>query len=120
MDGCGAGGCDLCEGDCDRDSDCKAGLRCFQRTRLESVPGCSGDGVSGMDYCISSLLTTGVNGFDGCGAGKCDLCEGDCDYDSDCKEGLRCFERDRFASVPGCSGDGEGGMDYCIPSALVG
>ena len=62
------------------------------------------------------VLTTGVNGWNGCGAGGCSLCEGDCDRDSDCKAGLRCFHRNALWSVPGCSGDGVGDMDYCIPS----
>jgi len=61
-------------------------------------------------------LTTGVNSWDGCGAGGCSLCEGDCDRDSDCKAGLRCFHRNYLWSVPGCSGDGVSHMDYCIPS----
>ena len=67
-----------------------------------------------------ALATAANIKWGGCGAGKCDLCEGDCDYDSDCKAGLRCFQRDGLAPVPGCSGDGLGGWDYCIPSALVG
>ena len=59
-------------------------------------------------------LTNGVNGADGCGAGKCDRCEGDCDSDSDCKAGLTCFQRDT-GSVPGCSGVATTDWDYCIP-----
>ena len=51
--GCGAGGCDVCKGDCDYDADCKSGLSCFQRDGGEMVPGCSGDGVGGYDYCIA-------------------------------------------------------------------
>ena len=42
----------LCEGDCDRDADCAPGLKCFQRGGLEPVPGCSGTGISGWDYCV--------------------------------------------------------------------
>ena len=40
---------------------------------------------------------------------------GDCDYDSDCKDGLRCFQRGGLTSVPGCLGDGTPDWDYCIP-----
>ena len=113
--GCGDVGCKLCMGDCDNDGDCWGGLRCFHRNALESVPGCSGDGVAGANYCTLPWLTTGVTGWVGCGAGGCDRCEGDCDSNSDCKAGLRCFHRKAFESVPGCSGDGVRSMDYCVP-----
>ena len=48
---CSPEGCDRCEGDCDSDSECKAGLHCFQRNAWESLPGCSGDGLRAWDYC---------------------------------------------------------------------
>ena len=41
----------LCEGDCDSDSDCSFGLKCFQRSGYTPVPGCSGTGVLDWDYC---------------------------------------------------------------------
>ena len=49
--------CSQCEGDCDRDGDCSAGLRCFQRQSSSiQVPGCdkggSGD-VGTHDYCYA-------------------------------------------------------------------
>ncbi len=55
-----------------------------------------------------------------CGAEnyKCGRCEGDCDYDSDCEDGLICFRRDGFETVPGCTGAGGSrdvkGKDFCI------
>jgi hypothetical protein len=42
----------LCEGDCDNDGDCADGLKCFQRTGLTPVPGCSGSGKIDYDYCF--------------------------------------------------------------------
>ena len=39
-----------------------------------------------------------------CDDHKCDLCEGDCDNDSQCKGNLKCFQRKPYDSVPGCSG----------------
>ncbi|CAJ1968730.1 unnamed protein product [Cylindrotheca closterium] len=45
-------------------------------------------------------------------------CQGDCDYDTDCDEGLECFHRNRpFDPVPGCSCWEEDATrnDYCIP-----
>jgi hypothetical protein len=44
-----------CEGDCDKDSDCDAGLKCFQRSSEEEVPpGCHSGGAGDIgthDYC---------------------------------------------------------------------
>lgn len=42
---------ELCAGDCDKDDDCKAGLKCFQRDGYKSVPGCKGKGKKDWDYC---------------------------------------------------------------------
>lgn len=43
-------------------------------------------------------------------------CEGDCDDDTQCAEGLKCHQRDPFESVPGCSGGESSGRytDYCV------
>ena len=48
--------CDVCEGDCDSDSDCATGLKCHQRrTSTATVLGCAGTGyvktASDHDYC---------------------------------------------------------------------
>eukprot|EP00980_Cylindrotheca_fusiformis_P016102 scaffold4780_cov113-Cylindrotheca_fusiformis.AAC.1 len=45
----------ICQGDCDSNADCKAGLICFQRNEREEVPGCFGgsDDFSRNDYCIN-------------------------------------------------------------------
>ena len=108
----GGTGYGMCEGDCDKDSDCDAGLKCFQRDGYESVPGCSGKGKQDYDYCTNvgvKALDSSRNGGTGYG-----MCEGDCDKDSDCDAGLKCFQRDKFESVPGCSGSGKEGWDYCV------
>ena len=39
-----------CEGDCDTDADCRAGLLCYQRG-TGPVPGCEGVGFDGLDFC---------------------------------------------------------------------
>jgi hypothetical protein len=107
--GKGTGGLGVCEGDCDKDSDCGIGLMCFQRGGNEPVPGCSGTPKSGWDYCVPiKALDSSRNGGTGYG-----MCEGDCDHDSDCDAGLKCFQRDGYESVPGCSGKGKKGWDYC-------
>ena len=41
----------LCEGDCDNDSECQLGYKCFQRSSFEPVPGCLGEDSSIKDYC---------------------------------------------------------------------
>jgi hypothetical protein len=44
-----------CEGDCDSDNNCAAGLRCFQRSGLTTVPGCISGGagdINNYDYCV--------------------------------------------------------------------
>ena len=50
--------------------------------------------------------------------GECTQCQGDCNSDADCAEGLKCFSRGKgeVTAVPGCVSGGEGdlpGMDYC-------
>ena len=86
---------------------------CYQRKDLESVPGCSGEGSSGKDYCCDRppnyLFYIGNNlGPDAYG-----LCEGDCDIDADCQGILICEQRREFTEVPGCEGSGRRGGDYC-------
>lgn len=52
---------------------------------------------------------------DGADGDICGLCQGDCDDDIDCEDGHFCFQRDDDEDVPGCNGDAEDGIDYCIP-----
>jgi len=156
----------MCEGDCDNDEDCAGDLICFDRSSGSTapVPGCSGEGSAGRDYCTepppptdapsdapSSVPTmsptfapTGplpsltivqkpeVSGADGDPPltnvdrdvrrarddGTYYLCEGDCDED-ECSEGLLCYKRSGLAPVPGCSGQGESGDNYCVDPASL-
>jgi len=43
-------------------------------------------------------------------------CQGDCDLDTDCAEGLICFQRNSNQAIPGCTGGESNVMltDYCI------
>jgi hypothetical protein len=100
----------LCEGDCDSDADCASGLRCFERDGLAAVPGCSGSGSSGWDYCVPIAVQDHNIDGDGGPYGKCG---GDCDGNSDCQSGYECFQRDEGDAVPGCTGGFEG-WDYCV------
>ena len=56
------GSLELCQGNCDNDSDCAEGLQCFQGKGNTDVPGCTGDmaKISGWDYCIVNQDGTGV------------------------------------------------------------
>jgi hypothetical protein len=47
----------VCQGDCDSDAECEGNLKCAQRSGLEEVPGCKGQGVSGKDYCADMSMT---------------------------------------------------------------
>jgi len=46
-------------------------------------------------------------------------CEGDCDNDGECGEGLVCFQRDKNQAVPGCNG-GENDNSYTDYCTYVG
>jgi len=46
--------------------------------------------------------------------GSYGMCQGDCDTDADCaNSNLICYQRNGFAPVPGCAGDGDEDTDYC-------
>ena len=90
---------------------------CFQRSGNEEVPGCVGVAGSGTDYCFARpsdnyLYNAGDNGNPSVQypLGKC---QGDCDSNSECAEGLVCFQRGGTEEVPGCEGLGVSGKDYC-------
>jgi hypothetical protein len=92
----------------------------MQRDGKEGVPGCRGNGRSGIDYCYNPFELK-VVGNDGSPANKFPLgmCEGDCDSDNECRNGLVCIERDGFEAIPGCEGLGTSGNDYCTDPNLV-
>ena len=70
---------------------------------------------------IGSDILVPVGG-DSCTKNKpCGRCEGDCDEDSDCNVGLKCFHRDDTERVTGCTGDRrrDVGWDYCYDPSGV-
>merc|ERR1712176_161365 len=114
-----------CWGECDRDSHCKKGLKCFQRNGRQPIPGCKGLGVSTWDYCYDPKdappkpsvvckkkgVMSGANQSNPKNLGKC--C-GECDSDKHCAKGLKCFQRKKGEPIPGCTGKGSGkDWDYC-------
>jgi len=117
-----------CQGDCNSDDDCSGNLLCRQRDDNAAITGCSGRGATGFDYCYSpgpnDLVYLGDDdeGFDGQGPPNLAKCRGDCDEDTDCLNGLVCFQRDfEPRTVPGCTGDafqiGNGDDDFCIQAS---
>jgi hypothetical protein len=110
----------ICEGDCDDDYDCHLGLVCLQRSSSNAtlvVPGCKDTPESGTGYCAvpqdDQLVLMGDDDLLPAEFFPLGECQGDCDDDSDCQEGLKCFQRSGFTPVPGCSGDGSYSSDYC-------
>jgi len=103
-----------CEGDCTRDGKCEGDLVCYKRLAFESVPGCSGAGDEGVNYCCDRppnyLFYVGREPGANVTLGAC---EADCDNDSECDVGLMCQFRSGNETVPGCEGDGRDGSDYC-------
>eukprot|EP01049_Picozoa_sp_SAG25_P001220 SAG25_NODE_49_length_18832_cov_5.265841_2_plen_2407_part_00 len=118
--------CSMCVGDCDKDTDCQAGLRCFQRDRNTPVHGCQIGGTGDIrdyDYCYSPTMSLHTYGASGCTPdNKCGACTGDCDNDIDCLDDLKCFQRNGKTRVHGCLGGGKADVpddDYCYsPTAL--
>ncbi len=54
--------------------------------------------------------------------GRCGECEGDCDYDADCSEGLVCFQREDGETIPGCTGGSKYDIeakDYCAYATMT-
>ena len=89
-----------CDGDCDADSDCVGHLKCLQRN--PGSPGapfeqCSGDhnAIPHHDYCYDPTpdapVVTANKGSDP--SHLLGRCEGDCDTDRDCGNGLVCLQR---------------------------
>jgi hypothetical protein len=124
----------LCEGDCDIDEDCADGLFCFMKEAgVATVPGCDGFDTSRTDYCILNTHKTLANSAEppilfaylenppNITNLPLQLCQGDCDSDADCADGLICYEKPSTEIlVPGCSGISITRTDFCIdPNALI-
>eukprot|EP00980_Cylindrotheca_fusiformis_P008127 scaffold1727_cov133-Cylindrotheca_fusiformis.AAC.30 len=130
MAGDGIDGLGLCEADCDSDADCAGDLVCYLRSNGSSVvPGCRGDpneiGDGREDFCIMPPASVAALSLVGNGITGLDVCEADCDRDSDCVGTLVCYQRGKGTQdVPGCQGNaddfGDGNEDFCVhPMAIV-
>lgn len=109
------GPCDQCQGDCDNDDECADDLICFFRpgNSIVGVPGCTGIGEPGADYCVTVEDDTLRLRNPPCSSDNvCPVCVGDCTDDGDCEDGLICGQNPSD-SVPGCVGTPVNGLDYC-------
>lgn len=118
-----------CQGDCDSDSDCAGNLKCWHRDNDTDPlpPGCSVTGdtpISWYDYCYDDDPSAiGVVQFIASDPNyPLQVCQGDCDLDSHCGEGLICFHDYQWSTsgkIPGCIGTPTSNWDYCSvdPSA---
>eukprot|EP00797_Seminavis_robusta_P030257 Sro628_g178040.1 n/a (839) ;mRNA; r:20721-23488 len=117
--GCSAASpCMQCHGDCDKDEDCEGSLKCYRRPGDHSspVPGCATSGTPGTDYCYEPSTYVLRLRTPRCSLERpCEVCEGDCDGDRDCRGSLKCFRRAYLdvRPVPGCDNLGIEGLDYC-------
>jgi hypothetical protein len=99
-----------CMFDCDADADCRAGLKCMQRTFSEPVPGCYGvttyrDNNVCYDPDKMSLKSFVSRGDLAYGQGLFEECMYTCGEDADCQPGLKCMQRTNIEDrVPGCVG----------------
>lgn len=80
----------------------------MHRNGGESVPGCTGNDDTNTDYCFlrppDYLWKVGNNGAPA-DAFPLGACDGDCDNDSECAEGLVCMMRSNGEAVYGCTGE---------------
>jgi hypothetical protein len=117
--------CSVCQGDCDKDTDCKGALRCWQRDGTALPNGCrhtAQGNVKDYDFCydVSKLDPKKLYQFGatGCTTSKpCQMCRGDCDADKDCVKPLFCFQRKKHEHVHGCQKTSNGDVadfDYCV------
>jgi hypothetical protein len=76
------------------------GLNCYQPSGDEAVPGCSG---SSLNTCIDpdpgTLVLMGDDGYPA-ESFPLGVCEGDCDFDSDCEVGALSFVLTVISSPP--------------------
>merc|ERR1711881_135474 len=80
--------------------------------------GCTGNGGGrDWDYCYNPLHDGGekkLSGGNNGSAKNLKRCTGECDADSQCAYGLKCFQRSKGEKIPGCKGNGGGkDWDYC-------
>lgn len=86
------GPCGDGEGDCDRDTDCSAGLFCVDNVGAAHGFAAGIDVCQASDGAVSSCPLPAGHPHYCRDCGPCARGEGDCDRDSDCRAGLSCVD----------------------------
>jgi len=75
---------------------------------------------NGAQKCYHKATTLVNHGGSGCSpASPCGQCQGDCDTDADCQNGLFCFQRDSSSQgVPNCVKGGDGDIPETIIATI--
>jgi len=104
----------ICEGDCDSNKNCRAGLRCAQTNGYLKGHQCAGRGRRAADYCVSDFRPA-LQFLGWKPKHKLGKCQGDCDHNKDCRKGLKCGHTNGYFHHKGClSGSRKKMADYCI------
>ena len=75
---------------------------------------CDGDNGKSNFGCANQIpVEVKLSGGNDNSAKNLKACTGECDNDGQCAAGLKCFQRGGYTKIPGCSGQGESGWDYC-------
>merc|ERR1711981_35327 len=105
-----------CQGDCDSNRECGAGLYC-QHDHRGYVRGhnCGSRGRKYADYCVRRANSRSYTFYGWKPRGRLGTCQGDCDSNKECRRGLRCAHTNGYARGMGCRGRSHKKMaDYCV------
>lgn len=89
----------------------------------ELIVGLISDAVlrAGTDYCyVPRSNTLRIRSVSCSPEQPCDQCEGSCQNEEECSDGLTCFLRPDTSPVPNCDGTGISGRNYCFNQTLAG
>ena len=112
-----------CEGNCNSDRDCNRGLKCYNRhsDNDSGPPGCI-DRLNGdWSYCYDPLYEGTFTSIAQDPTVKLGHCQGNCDDDGDCDNGLQCYHRvGDDPGPPDCRGQMFTDFNYCYDPTAVG
>lgn len=81
----------------------------YQDSTSHQLTSCITQPMCSQGQMISEvLILVELSGSNDVSAQNLQACTGECDADSQCTAGLKCFQRDNGETIPGCSGPGDG------------